>query len=323
MSVSDRNKSTDLISAVIITHNEESNIPSLISNLCDCAEIIIVDDHSDDRTKVIAEQLGTIVIDRKSNNIIATSDDVRRFIERYRWIPSFHDNQVIVDLATLRNEALSYAHNDWILMLDADERVEWNFDIVSRLLRTADQISCQFIHSHNSDGSPRQVFRACRLFRRSKTQYQYRIHETIETAGTMIYSSNMKVHHWQASNHIQEYALPGLEYSVIKDQDRRYRFYLGREYYYHHEYDKALIILDEYLDGATWLPEIAQARLYKSKCFWESMRGDEARAECERVIMMNPDQKEALYLMSQMCYEPWKSKWKYIADNATNRDSLF
>jgi glycosyltransferase involved in cell wall biosynthesis len=319
----DKANSIEPISAVIITRNEESNISDLISNLCDCDEIIIVDDHSNDRTKEIAEQLGVTVIDRKSDNIIATSDDVREFIEEYKWIPSFSDSQVIVDLASLRNEALSYAHNDWVLMLDADERVEWDFDTVMKLLPKVDQISCQFVHSHNPDGAPGQTFKACRLFRRSKTHYQYRIHETIIAAGTMIYSSDMRVHHWQQPKHIQEYALPGLEYSVIKDSDRRYRFYLGREYYYYHEYDKALIILDKYLDCATWLPEIAQARLYRAKCFWQSMRGDEARAECEKVIMMNPDQKEALYLMSQMCYEPWKSKWKYIADNATNRDSLF
>lgn len=311
------------ISAVICAHNEEANIPDLIANLKDCDEIIIVDDHSTDNTKALARSLGATVIDRQSKNDTAIPDDVDMFIDRYLWIPSFTAGAEIVNLATLRNEALSYAHNDWVLMLDADERVYWDLLEVRKLFDNADQIKCKFVHSHTTEGKPLQIFEACRLFRRSKTRYEYRIHETVIPAERVVYSPNMAVEHWQQPDHRQLYALPALEYSVQKDDDIRYRFYLGREYYYYHEYDKALVLLDEYLKTSTWIPEIAQARLYKAKCYWEAMEGDKAREECMQVILLNPDQKEALYLMSEMYYEPWKSKWKYIADNAKNADSLF
>jgi tetratricopeptide (TPR) repeat protein len=114
-----------------------------------------------------------------------------------------------------------------------------------------------------------------------------------------------------------------MEYSVIKDNDSRSRFYLGRQYFYSREYDKAIRLLDEYLADATWLPEIAHARLYKAQAYWYSNRGDQARVECMEAIKLNPDFKEALNLMSEMLYEPWKSKWKFIADNARNKDILF
>ena len=50
---------------------------------------------------------------------------------------------------------------------------------------------------------------------------------------------------------------------------------------------------------------------------------NQAREACLEAVKINPDHKEALYLLSEMYFEPWKSKWKFVADNATNKDVLF
>src|SRR5690606_8958773 len=44
---------------------------------------------------------------------------------------------------------------------------------------------------------------------------------------------------------------------------------------------------------------------------------------CLRAIQINPDFKEALLFMSEIHFEPWKSKWANIAKMATNKDVLF
>ena len=113
-----------------------------------------------------------------------------------------------------------------------------------------------------------------------------------------------------------------LQYQVLKEDARR-DHYLGREYYYHFQFDRALVMLNQYLAVSTFQPEIAQARLHAAACYWETGRGEEARKSCLEAILINPDHKAALELYAEMHYEPWRSKWQYIADNATDKDILF
>lgn len=84
-----------MISAIILTKNEEKNIVDCLESLSFATEIIVVDDSSSDRTLEIAKRMGAKVMVRKLNN---------NFSEQ-------------------RNFALSKAKNDWVLFIDADERV--------------------------------------------------------------------------------------------------------------------------------------------------------------------------------------------------------
>jgi glycosyltransferase involved in cell wall biosynthesis len=80
------------ITATIITHNEERNLPRAIESLRCADEILVVDSGSSDRTIEIAEKLGAKIIDSP-------------------W-PGY---------AKQKNLAAERAENDWILSLDADE----------------------------------------------------------------------------------------------------------------------------------------------------------------------------------------------------------
>lgn len=83
------------VSAVILTKNEEKNIVDCIDSLKWCDEIILVDDNSEDRTIELAEKAGVKVFKRLLNN----------------------------DFSGQRNYGLLKAKNDWVLFVDADERV--------------------------------------------------------------------------------------------------------------------------------------------------------------------------------------------------------
>ena len=83
------------ISAVVLTKNEEKNIEECIESLKWCDEIIVIDDFSKDKTVDIAHKLGAKVYQRKLDS----------------------------DFASQRNFGLEKARGEWVLFIDADERV--------------------------------------------------------------------------------------------------------------------------------------------------------------------------------------------------------
>lgn len=84
-----------MITAVVLTKNEEKNIVDCLESLSFCDEIVIVDDNSNDRTGEIAKKLGAIVAKHSLNN----------------------------DFSKQRNYGLSLVKSDWVLFIDSDERV--------------------------------------------------------------------------------------------------------------------------------------------------------------------------------------------------------
>ena len=82
------------LSSITITGNEAANIADCIDSLKFCDERIVVDGGSKDDTVAIAEKHGATVYHHAWTN---------------------HGKQ--------KNIALSHATGDWVLVLDADERV--------------------------------------------------------------------------------------------------------------------------------------------------------------------------------------------------------
>lgn len=92
-----------MISAVILTKNEEGNIIKCLESLFWCDEIIIIDDFSEDRTteKIMNYESGI------------------RDINKYKIFQRRLNN----DFAGQRNFGLKKAQGDWVIFVDADEIV--------------------------------------------------------------------------------------------------------------------------------------------------------------------------------------------------------
>jgi glycosyltransferase involved in cell wall biosynthesis len=84
-----------MISAAILTKNEEANIEPCLKPLSFCDDIVVIDDYSGDKTAQIAMDLGARVYKRRLNG----------------------------NFAEQRNFALRQARGKWVLFVDADERV--------------------------------------------------------------------------------------------------------------------------------------------------------------------------------------------------------
>ena len=84
-----------MISAVVLTKNEESNIVDCLESISWCDEIIIIDDNSTDKTVDLAKKAGATVLKHALDH----------------------------DFSAQRNFGLQKAKGDWVLFVDADERV--------------------------------------------------------------------------------------------------------------------------------------------------------------------------------------------------------
>ncbi|MEK7571932.1 MAG: glycosyltransferase family 2 protein [Patescibacteria group bacterium] len=84
-----------MISVVILAKNEEADIKRCLESVAWCDEIIVINDHSTDKTVAIAEKMGAKVVTHSLGN----------------------------DFAAQRNFGLAQASGDWVLFIDADEKV--------------------------------------------------------------------------------------------------------------------------------------------------------------------------------------------------------
>jgi Glycosyl transferase family 2 len=85
---------SETITACVIARDEEERLPDCLASLRFCEEVVVVDSGSRDRTREIAAAAGAKVVENP-------------------W-PGF---------AAQRNVALDHAGGDWVLEIDADERV--------------------------------------------------------------------------------------------------------------------------------------------------------------------------------------------------------
>ena len=134
------------ISGAIPTYNEADNIAACIASMEGVDEIVVSDDGSTDDTVKIAREMGAKVYRRKLPTVRATQNNVDKFQERFGWSPVFKKNELFYSGIDKANDLLSHCENDWIIGIDADERVTWNLPYIREIiLPQADQIVCDFI----------------------------------------------------------------------------------------------------------------------------------------------------------------------------------
>lgn len=110
------------ISVIIIAKNEEKMIKECLASVSFCNEIVVIDNGSQDQTLEISKKMGAKVFEYKSK-----------------------------DFSDLRNFGASKATMDWILYVDADERVTPSLreEIKSQIINHKSQITAYKIKRKN------------------------------------------------------------------------------------------------------------------------------------------------------------------------------
>lgn len=162
------------ISAVILTKNEEVNIQACIQSVSWCNEIIVVDDNSTDNTEKIAKKLGAIVYTKSLDN----------------------------DFAKQRNFGLEKATSDWVLFLDADERVSSTlaFEIQGKISEPMDNYAGYYMKRLDSMWGRTLVFGETgnsillRLAKKDSGVWKGKVHETWVVEGRVGELNNVLLH---------------------------------------------------------------------------------------------------------------------------------
>jgi len=164
------------ISAVIITFNEEDRLPDALKSLTGVAdEVIVVDSYSTDRTPEIARQAGAILYQNHFE-----------------------------DYGRQKNFAMQKASHDWVLNLDADERVALELEraIVELKKNEPSANTSAFAINRKACYLGRWINHSgwypdkkVRLFRKAKAHWQGRIHERLVVEGEIGYLPGAILHY--------------------------------------------------------------------------------------------------------------------------------
>lgn len=153
-----------MITAVVLTRNEEDNIQECLKALSWCDEVVVVDDNSTDKTVAIAEKLKAKVFTR-----------------------SLHG-----DFSAQRNFGLEKAHSEWALFVDADERVSGELaKEIKETLRLSKSLENNGYYMKRRDfmwGKELQYgesgnIKLLRLARRDAGRWEGEVHETWNVDG--------------------------------------------------------------------------------------------------------------------------------------------
>jgi glycosyltransferase involved in cell wall biosynthesis len=161
-----REQSGMKLAAVIITYNEEDRLPDALASLRQVAdEIVVVDSYSTDRTVAIACEAGARVVQNRFE-----------------------------DYGQQKNFAMAQAGSEWILNLDADERVspELQRAILAWKAAAAPPKASAFAIKRKTFYLGRWIRhsgwypdRKIRLFRKNAAAWQGRIHERLDVQGAV------------------------------------------------------------------------------------------------------------------------------------------
>jgi len=186
------------ISGLIITYNEEKNIADVIKNLDFVDEIIIVDSFSTDKTV----------------EIIANYKNVKLIQNKFS------------DFTSQRNIALQHASNEWILFLDADERISTKLknEILSEIENKNSKDAYLFKRKFYYNRKPihfsgTQTDKNFRLFKKGKANYvaDKLVHETLKVSGTIGILKH-KLTHYSFDN-FSTYKAKMKSYGILKGKE--------------------------------------------------------------------------------------------------------
>ena len=222
------------ISANLIVKNESNRIADCINsikNLVD--EIIVIDTGSTDDTATICSRLGCEVYFHK-------------------WTDNFSE---------MRNKALEYSINDWVLVIDADEIARFGYQDLP-LDKMDDTniggINLQIInHIDEHDDKLISKHRYTRLFRRDKhIRFKGRIHEQIRESieeKYEVYETDLTLEHFGYKTIDQEKLERNtrlLEQDIESDADDWKYYHLAETHFSAGDKEKAQTIFEKIVDSS-------------------------------------------------------------------------
>lgn len=275
---------SEFISISAICRNEEASLHDFFEGMEEYleypeADIIICDTGSTDNSlDIVREYEGKypgkvkLVEAGERFKYKVTQEEYDEWIKGYGFEPSFEVGKGYFHFADARNYASKFTKHDFNFACDIDERPEWDLAELLKALPGADHLNYQFIYAHNPDGSPGLQFQHSKIYRKSKMHWINQVHEVEANLPDVdvrppVYTSSLIHHHYQKTKESRGNYLPGLELSVLHEENLdRNLFYLAREYFYKGVWGVSIKMFEVALRVMWWKPERGQAYIFKAKC---------------------------------------------------------
>lgn len=157
------------LTVIVPTFNEEAFLEGALHSVLFADEIIVIDSFSDDRTPDIAKKYATKFLQRKFDNF-----------------------------SSQKNHALKEATCDWVLFLDADERVTHSLEIEIKetIANTSHSgFKINFPHFFMNRFLYNESDKVTRLVKREGSAYSGDVHEKLEVVGSIGLLKNDMIHY--------------------------------------------------------------------------------------------------------------------------------
>ena len=213
-----------------------------------------------------------------------------------------------------RNESLRLipADTDVCCCIDLDEHFHsgWRTALERSWQEDTTLARCRFTWSFNSDGSEGGVFWPSRIHKNGCYRWVGAVHEVLAYIGEgserVITAEGVQLDHRPDPTKSRGQYLPLLELSVAEDpeSDRSWH-YLGREYLYYGEWEKAIAALLRHLSlpRATWADERCASMRYIGRCYRRLGRNDLAAVWFHRAVAEAPHLREPYIDFAGLLFE--------------------
>jgi glycosyltransferase involved in cell wall biosynthesis len=300
------------ISLCMIVKDEEQNLPQCLESVRGVVdEIVILDTGSSDATVKIASEYGAITLYRK-------------------WNENFGD---------MRNHALKHTSCDWILHLDADERlVQEDIQFIKEAVKNKDvnSVFCNVINIKDPPLGYTQFY-SQRLFRNGVGSfYEGAVHETLQVKGRALFPSNIRIiHHGYNLDEAQMIAKSKRSASILEKQiaenphDARSYLHLSKCYFAQGHYDLTILTAKKVLENIDVStikvnPEI-EVFMIMAFAYIREQNLEGAERMCQCAIEIKQDYIDPVFFMGKLCCETeryeqaivWFKRYKELREELT------
>ncbi len=217
---------------------------------------------------------------------------------------------------TARNESMSLipADTDICVCVDIDEYFEagWSEILKEFWSPTTGRVRYRYTWNFNPDGSEGTVFLADKIHKYGCYHWVNPVHEVLKENEdipkdlTWLTLPTIQLNHKADNTKSRSNYLPLLEQSVLENpQDDRNAHYLGREYMFHAQYEKAIEMLKYHLTlkTANWDEERCASMRYIARSYKNLGNPSEAENYLLKAILECPNTREPYYELAVLYYE--------------------
>lgn len=293
-----------------ICKNEEKHVRRFLESCRDADHIVLLNTGSTDGTclainRWIVEQpvprKPTVYVEHERFESWSTLEEYDTAHERSKLYPWRFD------LARNHSMDLIPADTDVCICLDLDEVLcpGWREAIEKAWTTEATTGRYEYVWNFREDGSDGVKFMGEKIHRYGCCRWDGPVHETLkyDCDRVDVQIPGLRIEHHADDTKSRASYLPMLELAVREDPENdRNMHYLGREYYFWGQYDKAIETLMRHLElpSATWDEERAASMRYIAKSMEAVGRHQAAENWYLRAISEAPKQREPLVDLAKM-----------------------